>query len=78
MCPLCVTATGLYVAGALSTGAVSTLLVTRILRKRILPNRPEAAESPPRAEGASDGHAHAGDDVEQWTGQWQGGRIHER
>jgi hypothetical protein len=69
MCPLCLTATGLYVAGGLSTGAVSTILVTRILRKRILPNRLEAAESPPRAEAASDGHAYADDRGEQWTAQ---------
>jgi hypothetical protein len=77
MCPLCLTATGLYVAGGLSTGAVSTILVTLILRQRILPNRPEAAESPPRAEGAS-GHAYADDRVEQWTAQWHRGRSHER
>jgi hypothetical protein len=50
MCPMCLAATGLYVAGGLSTGAVSTVLVTRILRKRNLPNRPEVAEPTPRAE----------------------------
>jgi hypothetical protein len=78
MCPLCLTATGLYVAGGLSSGAVGTILVTRILRKRILPNRPEAAESPTRAEAASDRHAYTGNRVEQWTAQWQVGRSHER
>jgi len=34
MCPLCLAASGLYVAGGLSVGAVTTFLAARFLRKR--------------------------------------------
>jgi hypothetical protein len=33
MCPLCLAASGLYVAGGVSTGVVTTFLATRLLRK---------------------------------------------
>jgi hypothetical protein len=33
MCPLCL-ASGLYIAGGISTGGVTTFLATKILRKR--------------------------------------------
>ena len=34
MCPLCLAASGLYVAGGLSAGAVTTFLAAKLLRKR--------------------------------------------
>ena len=34
MCPACLAATGLFVAGGISTGAVTTLLAIKLLRKR--------------------------------------------
>jgi len=37
MCPLCLVASGLYVAGGVSAGAVTTFLATRFLRKRSEP-----------------------------------------
>jgi hypothetical protein len=40
MCPLCLTASGLYVAGGLSAGALTTFLAAKLLRKR-----PEPAPS---------------------------------
>jgi hypothetical protein len=64
MCPFCLAATGLYVAGGLSTGAVSTIVITRILRKRIVPDGPESAGSTSRTESASDERAYTNDRVE--------------
>ena len=34
MCPVCLAASGLYVAGGLSAGAVTTFLATKLLRKQ--------------------------------------------
>jgi hypothetical protein len=34
MCPVCLAASGLYVAGGVSAGVVTTFLTTRLLRKR--------------------------------------------
>ena len=36
MCPVCLAASGLYVAGGLSTGAVTTFFAIKLLRKRLL------------------------------------------
>ena len=36
MCPLCLTASGLYVAGGLSAGAVTTFLVAKVLPRHEL------------------------------------------
>ena len=37
MCPVCLAASGLYVAGAVSAGTVTTFFATRLLRKRTAP-----------------------------------------
>lgn len=37
MCPACLAATGLYVAGGLSAGALTTLLTGRWLGRRSMP-----------------------------------------
>lgn len=37
MCPACLAAMGLYVAGGLSAGAGTTFLATKLLRKRAEP-----------------------------------------
>ena len=34
MCPVCLAAMGLYVAGGISTGGITTYLATRVLRRR--------------------------------------------
>ena len=34
MCPVCLAAGGLYVAGGLTTGAVTTFFAIKLLRKR--------------------------------------------
>jgi hypothetical protein len=58
MCPMCLAATGLYVAGGLSTGAVTTFLVTRVLGKR-----PDKG-STPRAKTTNREHERRHDDDE--------------
>jgi len=37
MCPMCIAAGCLYVAGGVSTGAVTTFLATKLSRKRLEP-----------------------------------------
>jgi len=60
MCPVCLAASGLYVAGAVSAGAVTTFFATRLLRKRTAPT---ASTTFTEAEG--DDHAATGDRVER-------------
>jgi len=59
MCPACVAAMGLYVAGGLSAGAGATFLANKLLRKQ-----PESAASTTsnRTEGAP--HAATDDRLE--------------
>ena len=59
MCPLCLTAGGLYIAGGLSTGAVTTFLATRWLRPR---PEPTALNMP--TENKGDDHAATDDRIE--------------
>jgi hypothetical protein len=52
MCPMCLAASGLYVAGGVSAGTVTTFLATRLLRK---PTEPSAATRSTSTQG--DDHA---------------------
>lgn len=52
MCPMCLAAGGLYLAGGVSAGAVTTLLAGRLLRKAPAP--PATTPSPRTGE-----HGHA-------------------
>ncbi len=56
MCPLCLAASGLYIAGGLSAGGAATLLSARLLRKR---PEPTASATSTEAEGGD--HATTGD-----------------
>lgn len=60
MCPMCLTASGLYVAGGLSAGAVTTFVATRLLRKR-----PEQDASAPTTETEGEDHADTDDRIEK-------------
>ena len=55
MCPMCLAASGLYIAGGVSAGGITTFLATKLLRKRHLspPRRrgPNSVLSPPRRRG---------------------------
>ena len=59
MCPACLAALGLYVAGGVSAGAGSTFLATKLLRKR-----PEPAASNTSNETQGDDHATTDDRIE--------------
>ena len=52
MCPLCLAASGLYVAGGVSAGGVTTFLAMKVLRKR-----PEPTASTTSTEAEGDDHA---------------------
>ena len=56
MCPACIAAMGLYVAGGVSAGAGTTLLATRLMRKR-----PEPDAANPSHETQGDDHATTDD-----------------
>ena len=56
MCPACIAAMGLYVAGGVSAGAGTTFLATKLMRKR-----PEPAASNPSTETQGDDHATSDD-----------------
>ena len=59
MCPACIAAMGLYVAGGVSAGAGTTFLATRLLRKR-----PEPNASTTSTETQGDDHATTHDRIE--------------
>jgi hypothetical protein len=59
MCPVCLAASGVYVAGAVSAGAVTTFLATKLLRKR-----PEPTASTTSTETEGDDHAATDDRIE--------------
>jgi len=52
MCPMCLAASGLYIAGGVSAGGVTTLLVAKLLRKR-----PEPDRIPTSTKAEGDDHA---------------------
>ena len=66
MCPACVAAMGLYVAGGLSAGAGVTFIATRLSRKQResagLNSRLRANDTPVNTEG--DQHAASEDRIE--------------
>jgi len=65
MCPACLAAMGLYVAGGTSAGGITTYLATRLLRRR---SPLHAGDRPPGLEagGPPDGGAeHAARPIEQ-------------
>jgi hypothetical protein len=59
MCPLCLAASGFYVAGGLSAGAVTTFLAAKLLRKR-----PEPTASTTSTEAEGDHRATTDDRIE--------------
>jgi hypothetical protein len=59
MCPMCLAATGAYVAGGVSAGAVTTVLATRLLRKRS-----ESTDRHIPIESEGDDHATTDDRIE--------------
>jgi hypothetical protein len=60
MCPMCLAATGAYVAGGVSAGAVTTFLATTLLRKRS-----ESTDRPLPIETEGDDHATTDDRIER-------------
>ena len=55
MCPMCLAASGAYVAGGVSAGAVSTYLAAKLLRKRPQPtDRPLPIETKGDHDAATD------------------------
>ena len=60
MCPACLTAMGLYVAGGVSAGAGTTFLATRLLRKQR-----ESNASTPSTETQGENHARTDDRIEK-------------
>jgi hypothetical protein len=63
MCPLCLAASSLYVAGGLSAGAVTTFLAARLLRKRPEPTASTTSTTSTETEG--DHHATTDDRIER-------------
>jgi hypothetical protein len=59
MCPMCLAASGAYVASGVSAGAVTTLLAARLLRKR-----PEPTDRPLPIETGDD-HVPTDDRIER-------------
>lgn len=57
MCPMCLAASGLYIAGGISAGGITTFLATKLLRKR-----PEPIVSP-STETEGDDHATTDDRI---------------
>ena len=60
MCPMCLAASGLYIAGGVSAGAVTTFVATKLLRKR-----PEPAAPTISTETKGDDHAATDDRIER-------------
>ncbi len=60
MCPMCLAASGLYVAGGMSAGAVTTFLATKLLRKQ-----PEPTASMTSTEAEGDVRAATVDRIEK-------------
>ncbi len=60
MCPACLAASTLYVAGGVSAGAVTTFVTTKLLRKQ---SEPTASANPAEPEG--DDHAATDDRTEK-------------
>ena len=60
MCPMCLAATGAYVAGGVSAGAVTTFLAAQLWRKR-----PESTDRPLPMETEGDDHATTDDRIER-------------
>jgi hypothetical protein len=60
MCPVCLAASGLYVAGGVSAGAVTTFLATKLLRKQ-----PEPTTSTTSTEAGGDVRAATDDRIER-------------
>jgi hypothetical protein len=59
MCPMCLAAGGLYLAGGVSAGAATTFLATRLLRKR-----PAPATSTPSPRTGGREHAATDDRIQ--------------
>ena len=57
MCPMCLAAGGLYVAGGVSAGAVATFLATKWLGKRTERNEENTDERLQEDEDTPDRHA---------------------
>ena len=60
MCPMCLAASGLYVAGGVSAGAVTTFLATKLFHKR-----PGRVASTTSSERKGDDHAATADRIER-------------
>ncbi len=60
MCPLCLAASGLYLAGGVSAGGVTTFLAMNLLGKR-----PEPTASTTSTEAEGDDHATTDDRIER-------------
>ena len=60
MCPACLAALGLYIAGGVSAGAGTTFLATKLLRER-----PEPTISTTSTETEGDDHAATDERIER-------------
>ena len=60
MCPMCLAASGLYVAGGVSAGAVTTFLATKLFRKQ-----PGLITSNTSSEAKGDDYAATADRIER-------------